>query len=157
MENAEQAIEQVHNNPPFNEAEWLKLIFLLNDTQTWLDELIKGAAQQVPIKDKKRLFRKTYYLTVSALTHIAERHYYKIMRHPEASKFTIPFVEILSHLRDASAEPTTPVSGSLHFQRVFDVGRVIGFDRSRQQTSLMTVLTDSGGRIVTAFPGNSIP
>jgi hypothetical protein len=145
--------EQMPNTPPFNEDEWLKLIFLLNDTQNWVDELIRAAAQQVPIKDRRRLFRKTYYLTVPALTHIAERHYYKIMRHPEASKFTIPFVEILSHLRDASAEPTTPVSGSLLFQRVFDVGGIIGFDRGHNQTSLITILTDGSGRIITAFPG----
>jgi hypothetical protein len=148
--------EQIPNTPPFDEDEWLRLIFQLNDTQNWLNELVSGAVIQVPIKDKKRLFRKTYYLTVPALTHIAERHYYKIMRHPEASKFTIPIVEILSHLRDASAEPTTPVSGSLLFQRVFDVGRVIGFDRGRQPTSLITVLTDGCGRIITAFPGNRI-
>ena len=147
--------QSVHipNTPPFNEEEWLRLIFLLNDTQNWLNELIIGVAKQVPVKDKSRLFRKTYYLTVPTLTHIAERHYYKIMRHPEASKFTIPFVEILSHLRDASAEPTTPVSGSLLFQRVFDVGRVIGFDRGHHQTSVITILTDGGGRIITAFPG----
>jgi hypothetical protein len=148
--------EQIPNTPPFDENEWLKLIFLLNDTQNWLNELVSGAVIQIPLKDKKRLFRKIYYLTVPALTHIAERHYYKIMRHPEASKFTIPIVEILSHLRDASAEPTTPVSGSLHFQRVFDVGRVVGFDRNRQPTSLITVVTDGCGRIITAFPGNRI-
>jgi hypothetical protein len=145
--------EQIPNTLPFNEEEWLRLVFLLNDSQNWLNDLIGGVAKQVPIKDKRRLFRKTYYLTVPALTHIAERHYYKIMRHPEASKFTIPFVEILSHLRDASTEPTTPVSGSLLFQRVFDVGRVIGFDRGHYQTSLITILTDGGGRIITAFPG----
>jgi hypothetical protein len=149
--------EQIPQGISFNEDEWLKLIFLLNDTQNWLNELVSGAVMQVPLKDKRRLFRKTYYISVPALTHITERHYYKIMRHPEASKFTIPIVEILSHLRDASAEPTTPVSGSLHFQRVFDVGRVIGLDRSRQQTSLITILTDSAGRIITAFPGNRIP
>lgn len=145
---------QIPNIPPFNEDEWLRFVFLLNDTQNWLDELIRAVAQQVPIKDKSRLFRKTYYLTIPSLTHIAERHYYKIMRHPEASKFTIPFVEILSHLRDASIEPTTPVSGSILFQRVFDVGSVIGFDRGHCQTSLITILTDGGGRIITAFPGS---
>lgn len=145
--------EQIHNSPPFDEDEWLRLLFLLNDTQNWLNELVSGTVMQVPITGKKRLFRKTYYINVPALTHIAERHYYKIMRHPEASKFTISFVEILSCLRDASTEPTMPVSGSLHFQRVFDVGRAIGFDRSHRQTSVITILTDSVGRIITAFPG----
>ncbi len=94
--------EQIYNSPPFNEEEWLRLLFLLNDIQIWLNKLVSGAVMQVPIQNKKKLFRKTYYISVSVLTHIAERHYYKIMRHPEASKFTIPIVEILSLLRDAS-------------------------------------------------------
>lgn len=149
--------KQIYNSPPFNEDEWLRLLFLLNDTQSWLNELVSVAVMQVPIKDKKKLFRKTYYLTVPALVHIIERHYYKGMRHPEKGKFTIPVVEILSHLRDASTEQTMPVSGSLYFQRVFDAGKVIGFDRGHQPTSLITVLTDSCGRIITAFPGNRTP
>jgi hypothetical protein len=113
----EQPVE-IPNQPPFNEEAWLKLIFLLSDTQDWLNEMVSGAVMQVPMNNKKRLFRKTYYITISSLAHILERHYYKIPRHPDSGKFTIPIPEILSHLRDISS-----------------------------------VLTDSGGRITTAFPG----
>lgn len=35
---------------------------------------------QVPMKDRRKLFRKTYYISVSTLAHILERHYYKILR-----------------------------------------------------------------------------
>lgn len=148
--------ELTRNSPPFNEDEWIRLIFQLNDTQSWLNELIISAVIQAPMKDRKKLFRKTYYITIKALAHIIERHYYKILRYPETSKFTIPIVEILSFLRDASTEQTTPVSGSLNFQRVIDTGKVIGFDRNRLPTTYITILTDSGGCIITAFPGNRV-
>jgi hypothetical protein len=38
----EQPIE-IPNHPPFNEEAWLKLIFLLSDTQDWLNEMVSGA------------------------------------------------------------------------------------------------------------------
>jgi hypothetical protein len=144
---------EIHNSPPFNEDEWLKLIFLLSDTQDWLNELVSSAIMQVPMKSRKRLFRKNYYITISSLAHILERHYYKIPRHPESSKFTIPVPEILSHLRDISAEPGTPTPGSFDMQRTVNVNKIVGFDRNQLPTSYITVLTDSGGRIITAFPG----
>lgn len=73
---------------------------------------------------------------------------------PPTSKFTVPVTEILSHLRDAFIASVAPIPGSLNFQRVVDVCNIIGFDRNRLPTTCITVITDSGGRIITAFPGN---
>jgi hypothetical protein len=42
----------------FNEPEWLKLLFLLADTQTWLDDMSKKAFHNLPITDKKKFLRK---------------------------------------------------------------------------------------------------
>jgi len=148
--------EQIQNTPPFNEDEWLRLLFLLNDTQSWLNDLVTQAVLQTPMKEKRKLFRKAYCLTVPILVHIIERHYYKVLRHPEKGKFTISVVEILCYLRDASAEQTTPVPGSACFQRSIKAEKTIGFDRWRQPTSLITVITDGCGRIITAFPGNRV-
>jgi hypothetical protein len=145
--------KEISNQPPFNEESWIKLIFLLSDTQDWINELVNGAVLQVPMKNRKRLLRKTYYLNVSALAHILQRHYFKIPRHPDTSKFTIPVAEILSYIRDISTEPGIPVDGSLNFRRTVDVHRTVGFDRDQLPTTHITVLTDSGGRIITAFPG----
>jgi hypothetical protein len=61
--------------------------------------------------------------------------------------------EILSYLRDISAEPGIPLAGSLDFRRTVNVGKIVGFDQDQLPTSYITVLTDSGGRIMTAFPG----
>ena len=143
----------VYNPPPFNEDTWIRLIFLLSDTQRWMNEIALNALMQVPMQDRKKLFRKTYYIGVIALAHIIERHYFKIPRHPETGKFTIPMTELLCYLRDAFNKETTPVPGSLHFRRFIDTGNVIGFDENHLPTTIITILTDSGGCIITAFPG----
>ena len=123
---------EIHNSPPFNEDEWLKLIFLLSDTQDWLNEMVSGALMQLPMNNMKRLFRKTYYITISSLAHILERHYYKIPMHPDSGKFTISILEILSHLRDISSEPGTPIPGALDIHRTANVNKTLGFDRNGQ-------------------------
>lgn len=146
-------IDKIHLSPPFNEDEWLKLVFLLSDTQNWLNDLVGTAMLQVPMKDRRKLFRKSYYITVGALAHIMERHHYKIPRHPNVSKFTIPVVEILALLRDANTEPVEQATGATYLKRVIDTQKIIGHDFNQLPTSLLTVLTDSGGRILTAFPG----
>ena len=155
MENTTQLI----NFPPFNESEWIWLIFLLSDTQQWMNQMIQSAFFQVPLKDRKKLFRKSYYITVTALAHILERHYYTISRHPAASKFTVPLIELLSYLRNASTEPASPIPGTLHFKRTMALDKTIGIDLDHVPTCLLTILTDAGGQIITAFPGSykSIP
>ena len=153
MEQAVQPTEQKPNMPPFNEEAWIKLIFLLSDTQDWLNQLASGALMQVPMKNRKRLLRKTYYLPIPSLAHILERHHIKVPRHPGTGKFTIPVPEMLSYLRDISAEPGLPLAGSLDFRRTVNVGKIVGFDQDQLPTTYITVLTDAGGRILTAFPG----
>ncbi|MFC0774282.1 hypothetical protein [Terrimonas alba] len=137
----------------FNEAEWLKLIFLMADTQVWVDDMVKEILRQLPLPDKKKLLRKNYYLCITSLAHILERHYYKIPRYPHTGKFHIPVAEILHHIREAHSLPVTPVNGSSNFQRVIRTEQPIGFDKNGQPASLITILTDAGGKIITAFPG----
>jgi hypothetical protein len=96
IEPSEPQPDIIQNNPPFNEEYWNKLIIILSDNQDWLNELANGALMQVPMKNRNRLFRKTYYLNVSALAYILQPHYFKIPLHPEISKFTIPVPKILS-------------------------------------------------------------
>ncbi|MFC0772559.1 hypothetical protein [Terrimonas alba] len=137
----------------FNEPEWLKLLFLLADTQQWLDDMSKEMFIHLPLGDKKKFLRKNYYLSISALAHIIERHYYKIPRYPNTGKFHIPLTEILHHIREAHALHANPVNGSLNFQRIINTGQPIGFDKAGQPTTIITILTDGGGKIITAFPG----
>jgi hypothetical protein len=56
----------------------------------------------------------------------------------------------------ADADSVTPLvqSGSGNLQYIVDAGRVIGIDRATgQATSIYTVVTKSGGDLVTAVPG----
>lgn len=137
----------------FNEQDWLKLIFLLNDTQNWLDEMCREALYQLPVNEKRKFRRKAYYLTIPALAHILEKHYSKVARFPHAAKFTITVVEILNYIRDAYSVPVSPVPGTLNLQRIVDAGQHIGYDRGGLSVQAMTIITDAGGKIITAFPG----
>ncbi|MFB6453781.1 hypothetical protein ACE38W_00815 [Chitinophaga sp. Hz27] len=142
------------NSPPFNEAEWIKLIFMLSDTQGWLNKLITTALLQAQFKERKKLYRRTYHLPVTSLAHILERHYYKILRNPGSSKFTIPVIEILSFLRLGYETEATPIPGTLHYQRIIDAGKIIGLDRLNAPITTIVIVTDAGGKIITAYPGH---
>lgn len=137
----------------FNEEQWLHTLFLISDIQTWLDELQAKLIYQLPVKNRKKLLCKSHYLTAAALAHILERHYFKIPRYPNAGKFTIPVTAIVSYIRDAVNQPAEPVPCSGNLQRILDAGQHIGFDQYGKPANIITVLSDTGGKIVTAFPG----
>jgi hypothetical protein len=137
----------------FNEHEWLRALFMLSDMQSWLSEMEKNLFMNQPSGRKKKLFRKSYYLTASSFAHIIERHYYKVPRHIGAAKFTITIPRILELLRTACEQPPTPLPGSSNFFRELHTGADIGFDRSGNNTPVITIITDPGGKIITAFPG----
>jgi hypothetical protein len=127
-----------------NEDQWLNILFLISDTQTWLDELQARLIYQLPVKNKKKLLQRSHYLNASALAHILERH---------AGKFIIPVADIVRCIRDAVDRPAVPVPNSNNLQRIADTGQHIGFDQYGRATNIITVLSDAGGKIVTAFPG----
>lgn len=143
----------------FIESEWLKLLFLLGDMQTWIGKTEKDLFRKVPGSDKKRFFCKTYYLTAADFAHIIERHYHKIPRHMDAGKFTVPVPDILNCIRSAASQVPVELKGTLNFYREFDTGKEIGFDRAGVATTMITVITTPGGAIRTAFPGkmNDLP
>jgi len=141
------------NHTLFDEEQWLKLIFFLGDTAKWIDEQQRLLFQLVPVNGSEKLHRKTFYLSAAAFAHIIERHYYKIQRHPCTAKFTIPVIDILTCLRDSSSLPSEIVTGTINLQRILDANQIIGYDRLGQNTSVVTVITDPGGNIITAFPG----
>lgn len=145
----------MNTTQPFNETEWLRLLFLLNDTHAWMQEMERSLLYQLPLDCKSRLVRKTYYLSVTSLAHLLEKHYYKISRHPGCSKFTIGIPEIVHHIREAFHAETSPACSSLNFQRIMDTGAVIGITKEGVETTFITVITDPAGGVVTAFPGSN--
>jgi hypothetical protein len=140
----------------FNETEWTKILFLLADTRAWLDELEKDLLSSLPVQGKCKLFRKTFYLSPTSLAHLLERHYYKISRHPGCGKFTIDIPAIVHWIRESFFSEPSAIAGSLNFKRTLDTLTQIGFDKDGRSTTSITVITDPGGEIKTAFPGKYI-
>jgi hypothetical protein len=116
-----------------------------------VDDLARSCFAQLPV-DKKKLFKKDYYLTAATMAHIIERHYYKVNRHPQSGKFHIPLVDILEYMRSAYPIEPVPVNGSCNYSRVLDTATAIGFDKEGSPACCIAVITDNGGKIVTAFP-----
>ena len=140
-------------NIHFNETQWLQALFLLADTQSWLQQMQEGLIWQLHVKHRKKLLRKGSYLSSKALAHILERHYYKVPRHPLTGKFTIPIPQIVACIRDACQQRPEPVPRSPHLQRVLDTGTPLGHNPSGNTVTIITVITSTGGEIITAFPG----
>jgi hypothetical protein len=137
----------------FHEAEWLRLLLLISDTCSWVEELERKVMNQLPVANKEKLFRKTFYLSATALAHILGKHYYKMSRHPGCSKFTIDVPCIVQYIRDTSQTEPLPIAGSLNFKRCLDTHNVIGYTRNGEPATFITVITDGAGDICTAFPG----
>lgn len=135
----------------YSEQEFIKLLFLLADTQQWLTTMSHDLLAQLP--NSSRLKQKSYYLSIAAFAHIIERHYYRIERHPGTGKFSVPLHDIIQHIKEAKEETTQPVHGTLNYYRTKDTGTIIGHERNGTPTSLITVITCPAGNIITAFPG----
>ena len=138
----------------YNEASYIKLLFLLSDTHAWLKDMENGLLQQLPLEgSRKNLFRKSYFLTVTAMAHIVERHYHKIQRHPGTGKFTIELPDILHWIREAKTAEPGLIQTTHNFHRWLDTQQTIGFDKHGVSTTIITVITTADGMIKTAFPG----
>lgn len=135
----------------YSEQEFIKLLFLLSDTQQWLTQMSHDLFSQLP--NSSRLKQKSYYLSITAFAHIIERHYYRIERHPGTGKFCLSVHDIIQHIKEAKEETTQPVHGTLNYYRTKDTGTIIGHERNGNPTSLITVITCPAGNIITAFPG----
>ncbi|WP_346239610.1 hypothetical protein ABDK00_018215 [Niabella insulamsoli] len=154
MNNPSTSVERLPNH--FSESQWLRILFLLSDTEQWIKQQHENHIYLLPFKNHRKLLRNSWYLSPSALSHIIERHYYKISRHPSTGKFTIGIPTIVSHIRDAFSEVPTAIPQSPHVQRVWSAQDTIGYDRDGTTTNIITVISDQAGRIITAFPGNLI-
>lgn len=137
----------------FNEPQFLRLIFTLADTEQWVRGLVNATLSQVPRLGKKKLQKNNYYMSASSLAHILERHYHKLGRHPHTGKFCIPVIEILWHIRQAEDCKTEINIGKPGTYRQHNCQSNIGYDQDGNNTSMLTVICDSHGTIITAFPG----
>ena len=135
-----------------DEYHYMRIILLLADTQLWLNELGSQAIHSIQPAAKKLLSSKTYRLSITALAHIIERHYYKTMRHPGTGKFTIPLPQVLDCIKEAGMQPAEPMKGSAYFKRSLAFPTSIGINKNGETSATITVITDYNKHIITAYP-----
>jgi hypothetical protein len=140
------------NNAMFNETEWIKLVMLLGDTQAWLESLCTDTIRQYPVGQSRKFLKRNYYLGIKALAHIIERHCTP-HRWPHAGKFSISLTELLYLMRNAGE--LEPGLQNDAWVRQVETGREIGHDKWGQPATCLTIITDAGGKIVTAYPGKN--
>ena len=91
-------------------------------------------------------------LTERALAHIAERHMVGGALTRGKSLFNAG-EDIVGLVRGAESTAATAQAGG-NLQRIVDAGRIIGIDRATGAgTSFYSVITTSGGNLITMFPG----
>ena len=73
--------------------------------------------------------------------------------YPHAGKFHIPVIDILQMIRQGFIVQPVQIPGKLSLLRVMSADKVIGFDRSSNATIHISVISDAGVKIVTAFTG----
>ncbi|WP_310624405.1 hemagglutinin repeat-containing protein [Burkholderia cenocepacia] len=96
-------------------------------------------------------------ITNDGMDHIGDRH---LDQNVNASQFTISESDVRKLLQDPNTVSTPitrelPSADGIRYVREVNVGRPIGTDKfnNSQPTSVMTVLTDKFGNLVSAFPG----
>jgi len=57
------------------------------------------------------------------------------------------------YIREAKTITATPVNGCSNMQRILRTAQPIGFDQNGQPATVITIITDNAGNIITAFPG----
>ena len=62
--------------------------------------------------------------------------------------------DVVQLIQQGTQQPIVKQISGSNFERIYDLGRNIGVDRATgQQTSIMTVITNKSGNLITAFPG----
>ena len=114
-------------------------------TNTALEHLVPGRVQS------------RINLETDGIQHLTSRH---LSSGVNASQFSIPLPEVRTLLQSRSVV-STPISSvvpserGLRYIRQVDIGHPIGFDKynGNQPTSMLTVMTDRLGNLISAFPG----
>lgn len=135
-----------------NESEIIRLLMLLSDTQIWLNKLNTDLINQMHPMGIKLMKGKDYRLSITALSHIIERHYYKTMRYPGSSKFTICLSRILDLLKDAGLVEPKNITGSENLKRSIELNEPVGCTKIGEEAYRFIVVTDYSGNIITAYP-----
>jgi hypothetical protein len=136
---------------PFSEDDFISVLNNTHRIRQQIDGLSKRLMWLIAEDKKTRYFPASYYLSAYGLSHILDRHYFKIERYPDKAKFTIPVVDIVKYIRMAFViQPQeTTRKGEL---RILDAGKIIGVSATGIPCQNITIITDVNGYIRTAYP-----
>ena len=94
------------------------------------------------------------------INNIANRLEHVFERHTSAGAMSIgkstfnSGEDVVQLIQQGTQQPIVKQISGSNFERIYDLGRNIGVDRATgQQTSIMTVITNKSGNLITAFPG----
>lgn len=136
----------------FNEDEFLAILFSVQRLRYDADRCANKLVRVIPGNLRTKYFPSSYCLTGYGLAHILDKHFYKVNRFPDASKFTIPITEIVRLIRLGflrGEKESTKTGGTM---RVLEVGKVIGVCKDGCLTRKMAIVTDGNGQIRSAYP-----
>jgi len=145
-----------NNRYALDELALVKQLYLLGEIQRWINEVSGDLINYVPSPQSKGSIKDGIYLTAAALYNILTEHHHKIQKLSGNARFTIPVVDILMFLREAAQEPVSEVAGTMLFQTIINTGKMIGYDRNNFPTCFFTIISEPGGKVVTAYPGFSV-
>lgn len=137
---------------PFEENDWVKGLFKLQELEFYLDECLGFHLGQLPGGGFKNLFQADYHFTIGGLVRLFERQ--DVMAGKTGcSGFTSSFPRLLA-LIDLGYEETSQYIDDLRCSsRVINTGSMIGYNRKGLATCFMTILTSQDGEIIDVFPG----
>ncbi len=154
----------------FDDASWLRMIYLISETQAWLNQLETYSFHRLPFTGRHRLTQQGFRLSATVLARVADRCTHA-KQPPKPGWFSVPVMELLPlliRLNSARPERLDPrgkgnersradddprTDGNALFTRTLDTAGIIGMDRRGLATSMLTVIQDSSGRILAVLPG----
>jgi hypothetical protein len=118
---------------------------------------IKGAGRVAGLAGVPGRVQSRINLSNLGMEHVIDRHF---SGKANASQFSLTVVELRTILssRDAVGSPvirSIESENGILYLRQFDAGQIVGTDRfnGNQATSVMTIMSDKFGNLVTTFPG----
>ncbi len=151
-------MRRTEHNPTaktFNEPEWLQMLISLARSHRWQSEAEMQLLLKLPIRGIHLLMEKGYRLRVTAIGHIVTE-YYKTNTEPATAKFQIPIVQLIRIIKNAASITPVPIKKTGNLQRVVMATTKIGVDKLGEPTRQITIITSTGGEIITAYPGVSL-
>lgn len=141
----------------FDENNFIRLLFRARRLQDLQQRYTRKLLQLLPVPEEFATFPSSFYLTATNFAKILERYYPGSVKQKNTTKFTIPLLELYHYLRISFEQEAQPVAGIIRFIRTYEADKIIGVNSSGEPTNIMTVISDSEGRILSAYPGISNP